>query len=343
MRLVTYFVEGDLRYGVALANGVIDLPAAQVLIESGARADGPRLPPTLGELVQMQDVGIDLAREIAGRMEDAANAGAREIPKEVYFPFDRIEWRAPLRHPSRMFSLRGNNPILLRLDNLPMPQHPFLTMRYHGKVLGHQEPMTLRAADGEIGWGAELAVVLGRGGRHISASSAEKHILGYTAINDMNGSVFRSIAPELLPRPSDAHANGNIETDKRALWYSPRDEHFAGKFYGTWSMPQPIGPWIVTADEIADPYDLVVHARESGTPCDTVTTAAMILKFPEVIEFMSSFMTLKAGDIISSGALGWHTIPGREYYPPGSNFEIEIEGIGILQNPILDQRKQPPA
>lgn len=338
MRLVTFVAEGSLRYGVALAKGVIDLPAAQTW-NPGARTGRPRLPATLGELVRMQGVGIDLARAIADRMDDIANAGAHEIPQGIYFPFDRIEWRSPLQNPSRMFSLRGNNPILLRLDNLPMPQHPFLTPRYHGRLLGHQEPMVLRAVDGEIGWGAELAVVLGRGGKHISAFDAGKHILGYTAINDMNGSVFRSIAPELLPRPAGAHPSEDLDTDEHALRYSPRDEHFAGKFYGTWSMPQPVGPWIVTADEIADPYDLVVHARESGTPSDTVTTAAMILKFDDVIEFMSSFMTLKPGDMISSGALGWHTIPGRAYYPPGSNFEIEIEGIGILRNPILDQRE----
>jgi 2-keto-4-pentenoate hydratase/2-oxohepta-3-ene-1,7-dioic acid hydratase in catechol pathway len=65
----------------------------------------------------------------------------------------------------------------------------------------------------------------------------------------------------------------------------------------------------------------------------------MLFRFERIIAFVSQFMSLKPGDMITSGALGWHTIPGRDYYPPGSEFEVEIEGIGCLRNPIIDQRK----
>lgn len=339
MKLVTFLADDSMRYGFALGENVIDLPAAarSRIISAPSLA----FPDTLLDLLRREDAGMDAARSIAGRIQTViANHGANALASEgVLFPVNRIAWRSPLQNPSRMFSLRGNNPILLRLDHLPMPQHPFLTMRYHGKLLGHQEPMVLRAVDGDIGWGAEFLVVLGRGGRNISAAQASQHILGYAAINDMNGGVFRTIAPDLAPRPGHGHAADAGAHGDASAWYTTRDEHYAGKFYGTWSMPQPVGPWLVTADEIANPYDLVVHSRESGTPCDTVTTAAMILKFEDVIEFMSSFMTLKPGDMISSGALGWHTIPGQKFYPPDSTFEIEIEGIGILQNPIIDRRR----
>ena len=165
--------------------------------------------------------------------------------------------------------------------------------------------------------------MIGRRGKAITEAEAGAYILGYTVINDMSGSVFRTIAPDLLPED-----------------YSYRDEHFAGKFYGTWSMPQPVGPCIVTADEIDDPYHLVVYSRESGVPCDTVPTAAMIFRFERIIAFISRFMTLKPGDMITSGALGWHTIPGQVHYPPGATFEVEIEQIGCLRNPIIDQRQE---
>lgn len=340
MRLATFAAGGKLCYGIPVNRGVVDLCAMQLVLNPHVdRAH--RLPSALLELVRLENAGIEIAREIAERAQELERRGQLQSPEldGVYLPLDRIVWQTPLPHTSRMFSLRGNNPILLRLDNLPMPQHPFLTIRYHGKLLGHGEPMVLRAVDGEIGWGAEFAVVLGRGGKGIKAAQAGAHILGYTAINDMNGSVFNAIAPDLVPRKASGHAADTSAPGGSTARYSTRDEQYAGKFYGTWSMPQPVGPWIVTADEIPNPYNLVVRSRESGLPCDTVTTAAMLLRFEEVIEFMSSFMTLKSGDIISSGALGWHTIPGRDYYPPGSTFEVEIERVGVLSNPIMDYRR----
>jgi 2-keto-4-pentenoate hydratase/2-oxohepta-3-ene-1,7-dioic acid hydratase in catechol pathway len=282
------------------------------------------LPSTLYDLLQWEARGLDIARRILeGVRTELLDGCPTETPDDAHvFGYDEINWRTPLPHQNRMLSMRGNNPILLRLDGLAIPENPTLTPRYHGHVIGHQEPVILRPYDGEIGWGAEFTAVIGKHGKNIAEEDAGEYILGYTAINDMSGSVFRRIAPNLAPED-----------------YTYRDGHFAGKFYGTWSMPQPVGPSIVTSDEINDPYHLVVHARESDVPCDIVPTAAMLFRFERIIAFVSQFMSLKPGDMITSGALGWHTIPGRDYYPPGSEFEVEIEGIGCLSNPIIDQRK----
>ena len=325
MKLVTFEATGRQRFGALIPEGVVDLPSAQRhLLAHKSLSAQPPLPATLYDLLQWEKPGLDLARRILdGVRTELLHGHAPDNPDNAHvFNYDEITWRTPIPHQNRMLSMRGNNPILLRLDGLAIPEHPTLTPRYHGHVIGHQEPIILRSYDGEIGWGAEFTVVIGRRGKNITEAEAGNHILGYTAINDMSGSVFRRIAPDLAPED-----------------YSYRDGHFAGKFYGTWSMPQPVGPCIVTADEIDDPYHLVIHARESGLPCDIVTTAAMLFRFERIIAFTSQFMSLKPGDMITSGALGWHTIPGRDYYPPGSEFEIEIEGISRLCNPIIDQRQ----
>jgi 2-keto-4-pentenoate hydratase/2-oxohepta-3-ene-1,7-dioic acid hydratase in catechol pathway len=325
MKLVTFEAAGRQRYGALIDDGVVDLPAAQrLLMAQGSLSGQPLLPATLYDVLQWETTGADLARRVLDEVRTELTHGRIVDPSDAahVFNHDEINWRTPIPHHNRMLSMRGNNPILLRLEGLAIPEHPTLTPRYHGHVIGHQEPIVLRAHAGEIGWGAEFTAVIGRRGKDIKETDAGDHILGYTVINDMSGSVFRTMVPDLPPKA-----------------YTYRDEHFAGKFYGTWSMPQPVGPCIVTADEIDDPYHLVVHSRESGLPCDTVTTAAMLFRFERIIAFTSRFMTLKPGDMITSGALGWHTIPGRDRYPPGSFFEVEIEGIGCLHNPIVDQRK----
>lgn len=325
MKLLTFEAARRQRYGALVAEGVVDLPSAQRhLAAQGSLPAQLPLPGTLQGLLKWQTTGLDLARRILDQVRSELTQGrVARSPDDAYlFPYEEIIWRTPIPHQNRMLSMRGNNPILLRLDRLAIPEHPTLTPRYHGHVIGHQEPILLRPHDGQIGWGAEFTAVIGRCGKNIKESEAGDYILGYTAVNDMSGSVFHAIAPDLSPED-----------------YTYRDEHFAGKFYGTWSMPQPVGPCIVTADEIEDPYHLVVYSRESGVPCDTVTTAAMLFRFERIIAFVSRFMTLKPGDMITSGALGWHTIPGQEYYPPGSTFEVEIEGVGRLCNPIIDQRQ----
>jgi len=325
MRLITFEATGRQRYGTLLAGGVVDLPAAQrALMSQGCFPTQPFLPATLYGLLQWETTGLDLARRILERARTALMWGqSASLSSDAYFGCDEIVWRTPIPHQNRMFSMRGNNPILLRLDGLAIPEHPTLTPRYHGHVIGHNEPVVLQPHDGEIGWGAEFTAVIGRRGKEIDETRAGAYIMGYTAINDMSGSVFRTIVPDLPLKE-----------------YVYRDQHFAGKFYGTWSMPQPVGPCIVTADEIDDPYHLSVYSRESGVPCDTVTTAAMLFRFNRIIAFMSRFMTLKPGDMITSGALGWHTIPGQGYYPAGASFEIEIEQIGCLRNPIIDRRQE---
>jgi 2-keto-4-pentenoate hydratase/2-oxohepta-3-ene-1,7-dioic acid hydratase in catechol pathway len=218
--------------------------------------------------------------------------------------------------------MRGNNPILLRLDGLPIPEHPTLTPRHPGRLIGHQEPITLRPEDGEIAWGAEFVAVVGRVTRDVDVLQAKDAVAGYMATNDLSGSCFAQVIAPDLSRDN----------------YNYRDEHFAGKFYGTWSMPQSVGPWLVTADEIDDPYHLTVAAYENGVPCDIVTTAAMLFTFEDLISFLSRFMTLRPGDLISSGALGYHVINGLDSYPSGSEFAIEIEHVGTLRNPIDDRR-----
>jgi len=320
MRLVTFEAPDKTQRWGALSGGwVVDLAAAERARDGRRSVTREPMPPSLIGLLEGGAPLLDRARTLLAELEDSAMGDQPEFAVSA----SGLRWLSPLPG-ARMFSMRGNNPILLRLDGLAIPTHPTLTPRHPARMIGHLQPIVLRPDDGPIAWGAEFVAVIGRRVKALDASDARPAIAGYMATNDLSGSSFgASIAPDL---PVDA--------------YHYRDEHFAGKFYGTWSMPQAVGPWLTTADEVPDPYHLTVRAQETAIPCDTVTTAAMLFSFEELISFLSQFMTLLPGDLISSGALGYHVIPGRDAYAAGSWFAIDIEHVGRLLNPVIDQRNR---
>lgn len=323
MRLVTFeTTDGSTAWGAYVDGWVVNLVAADGA-GAGRGRSGPRepFPESLIGLLKGGPPLLDRARALLADLEDSARGGRPDFAVSA----SDLSWRTPLPG-ARMFSMRGNNPILLRLDGLPIPKHPTLTPRHPARMVGHRQPIVIRPDDAAIAWGAEFVAVVGRWTKDVHPSEARTAIAGYMATNDLSGSCFgTAIAPDL---PVSSH--------------SYRDEHFAGKFYGTWSMPQSVGPWLATADEVPDPYHLTVRALENGIPCDTVTTASMLFGFEELISFLSRFMTLRPGDLISSGALGYHVIPGRDAYAAGSSFAIDIENVGRLLNPLIDQRQGVP-
>lgn len=318
MRLASFETSrGSHGWGALSGGWVVDLVTADRARTTRGTGSGEPLPTNLVGLLEGGPALMERAGTVLAELEDSAMGGKPEFAVNAA----DVSWRTPLSGV-RMFSMRGNNPILLRLDGLSIPSHPTLTPRHPARMIGHRQPIVLRPHDGVVAWGAEFVAVIGRRVKDIDAADARSVIAGYMATNDLSGSCFSSIAPDLPPEDFDY-----------------RDEHFAGKFYGTWSMPQAVGPWLVTADEVPDPYHLTVRAFESAVPCDTVTTAAMLFGFEDLISFLSRFMTLHPGDLISSGALGYHVIPGRDTYAAGSWFAIDIENVGRLVNPIVDQRQ----
>ena len=157
----------------------------------------------------------------------------------------------------------------------------------------------------DIDWEAELAVIIGRGGKNIPASAAFDHIFGYTCLNDVSA--------------RDLQSN--------------HSQFFKGK---SLDGACPIGPWIVTADEIPDPQALDITCRVNGVIKQSSNTRYMIFNIPAIIEILSRGMTLDAGDIIATGTpsgVGFARKP-PEFLKPGDVVEVEIEGIGVLRNRV---------
>jgi 2-keto-4-pentenoate hydratase/2-oxohepta-3-ene-1,7-dioic acid hydratase in catechol pathway len=153
---------------------------------------------------------------------------------------------------------------------------------------------------------AELAFVIGRGGRHIAAENWRRHVAGYTIVNDVSARDFQRATSQWL----------------------------MGKTFDTFA---PMGPWITTADEIADPHALNIRLTLNGELMQNSNTRELIFKIPELVAFLSSVVTLEPGDIVATGTpagVGFARKPPR-WLRPGDDVRISIDGLGELRNPVV--------
>lgn len=194
----------------------------------------------------------------------------------------------------------------IRQRNANAPKNPIFFTKAPTTVIGPYDPFEIDATvSSEIDWEAELGVIIGKRGKNISEEDALSYIFGYTVINDIT-------ARDLQTR----HV-----------------QFFKGK---SLDDSCPMGPWIVTADEITDPQNLAIRLRVNGEIKQDSNTGEMIFPIKTIIAVLSKGMTLEPGDIIATGTpsgVGFSRKP-PEFLKPGDSMETEIEGIGILKNPI---------
>jgi 2-keto-4-pentenoate hydratase/2-oxohepta-3-ene-1,7-dioic acid hydratase in catechol pathway len=188
-----------------------------------------------------------------------------------------------------------------------MPEHPTFFSKTPTTVIGPYDPVPYDAkVTDKLDWEAELGVIIGPGGVNISEADAMKHVFGYTVINDVSGR--------------------DIQRRHGQQW-------FKGKSLdGTC----PMGPWIVTADEVADPDTLDIGCKLNGVAKQASNTSYMYFKIPRIIAELSHGLTLEPGDIISTGTpqgVG-HARTPPEFMKPGDVLETEVQGIGVLRNRI---------
>jgi 2-keto-4-pentenoate hydratase/2-oxohepta-3-ene-1,7-dioic acid hydratase in catechol pathway len=188
-----------------------------------------------------------------------------------------------------------------------LPAHPAFFSKPPTAVIGPYETVPLHAGVTEkLDWEVEVGVIIGRGGINIQESGAWKHVFGYTVINDVSA------------REVQRHHGGQ--------W-------FRGKSLdGTC----PMGPWIVTADEVPDPHALRLTSRVNGAAKQDSNTSYMYFKIPRIIAELSAGLTLEPGDIISTGTPAGvgHARTPPEFMKAGDVLETEVVGIGLLRNRI---------
>ena len=195
-------------------------------------------------------------------------------------------------------------------DGSDQPKYPSLFPRFPGSIVGHREALIRPPESPQLDYEGEIVIVIGKGGRRIPEASAESHIAGLTIMNE--GTI----------RDWTRHGKFNVTQGKN------------------WDSSGAMGPWMVTADEFKDFSDLKVTTRVNGEIRQNDTTANLLFPFRYLLRYISTWTTLKPGDVISTGTpvgSGARFDPPR-YLKPGDTVEVDVSGIGTLQNPIADEK-----
>jgi 2-keto-4-pentenoate hydratase/2-oxohepta-3-ene-1,7-dioic acid hydratase in catechol pathway len=235
-----------------------------------------------------------------------AAKAARETSRESLLPLRDVKLLAPIPRPRKLICVGLNYLDHARETGAQIPSVPTIFNKFATAVIGPGDNIVLPRVSKAPDYEAEFAFVIGRGGRHISRESWHEHVFGYTIVNDVSARDYQRATSQWL----------------------------MGKTFDTFA---PMGPWIVTADEIEDPHNLDIRLEVNGERLQDSNTRELIFKVPELIAFLSSVFTLEPGDIISTGTpsgVGFARNPPR-YLRSGDEVVVKIPAIGELRNPVV--------
>jgi 2-keto-4-pentenoate hydratase/2-oxohepta-3-ene-1,7-dioic acid hydratase in catechol pathway len=268
----------------------------------------------------------------AGESGLAAARAALANPTVQRYRLDQVRWHAPVRRPSKIVCIALNNSA--NADRiLSGPKHPAAFVKGANALIGHGEPIVIKPAYGRCHPEPELAVVIGRRASEIAPESAYEHIFGYTIHNDITSPTMR----------------GEDTFHYRAI-HPAKDDAARIEYVDTWtSYParykssdtfSPMGPWLVTRDDIPDPHALAISCRHKDELVTEDNTSNLFFRTPEVLSFLSQYMSFLPGDILSLGTAirrsghGSRAVQNVPLHQAGGPVSVSIQGIGTLSNPV---------
>lgn len=295
MRLVTYESNEKWRAGVIVDEDVVDSSIAAMAADIDFDS----------EWISNRQI-IQLNEKQQSKFERAARDVADARPSNLdVFPIESVRLGPPIPDPDKIICLGLNYKSHAEEAGFKPPEVPILFAKYRNALTGPTSPIILPNMSQEIDYEGELAVVIGKRGKHISVENALGHVAGYMAFHDVS-------ARDLQMRTGQ--------------WLS-------GKALDTFA---PCGPALVV-NEIDDPQNLNISTRLNGETLQNSNTKHMIFSVAETIAYISSLMTLEAGDIIATGTpegVGFKRTPPI-FLKDGDVVEVEVEKIGTLRNPVV--------
>jgi 2-keto-4-pentenoate hydratase/2-oxohepta-3-ene-1,7-dioic acid hydratase in catechol pathway len=255
------------------------------------------------------DTAVDLT-SLAPDLKTYLSSGAKPtIPANApRHPLNTITFLPPITNPDKIICIGLNFMKHILEGNRPVPTQPTIFTRFANSQTGHLQPLVRPAISDHFDFEGELALVVGKAGRHISRADAASHIAGYSCYNDGSVRDWQHHTTQFTPG-KNFHATGGF------------------------------GPWLVTPDEFGDSANATLITRLNGEEMQRGTIDDLVFDIPGLIEYCSTFTALEPGDIIvtgTPGGVGVHRKPPL-FMKPGDTVEVEISGIGILQNPVAQE------
>lgn len=299
MKLLTFIHEGAYRLGVKTERGVVDVAEA---LEHVAPSAGTQRPATaVHEVIEGgPQAAAALEQYVRQVLEASDNDAEKYILAESDLPFGPC-----VTHPNKIICVGLNYRKHAEETNAPIPSYPILFNKFNNTLTGHGHSIELPRVTNQVDYEAELVIVIGKEAKYVSKEEAPDYIFGYCAVNDLS-------ARDLQMRTHQ--------------W-------LLGKSCDGFS---PLGPYLVTADEVGDPNRLEIKSTVNGDVRQHSNTSDMVFYCDEIVSYISQHMTLVPGDVILTGTpegvvLGYPA-ERQVYLKPGDVVTVEIEKLGALTN-----------
>jgi acylpyruvate hydrolase len=313
MRFVTYQRDGQSRSGAQLDELIIDLNRAyntavkHIGNEDELAVAAMRVPPDMIDLLRGGDASLRAAQQaldfVRSQLKEKDNTLERQ---GIVFALESVSLLQPVLRPGKVICLGLNYRDHAKEAGMAIPEYPVLFHKVAGSLIGHNQPVVVPRSSSKIDFEGELTIIIGRRGKYIAEHEALSYIAGYTIGNDVS-------ARDLQFRTSQ--------------WTT-------GKMLDTFG---PLGPALVTRDEVPDPNALQIKTTLNGQVMQDGNTAEMIFRVPFIVSYISEIVTLEPGDVILTGTpagIG-NTRTPPVFMKPGDTVSVEIERLGVLTNPLV--------
>jgi len=269
---------------------------------------GSEKPGIVDSEGKIRDLSNVLADIDAGTLSDEGLNNIRKTDLRKLPEANNIERiGCPVANVGKLICIGLNYSDHAKESNMPIPTEPVVFMKATSAIIGPNDDVLLPAGSKKGDWEVELAVVIGKTARNVSESNALEHVAGYTICNDVSEREW--------------------QLEHGSQWSK-------GKSFDTFA---PIGPWLVTKDEIKDPHQLPMWLDLNGKRMQTGNTNTMIFGIEKLISYLSYFVTLNPGDIVSTGTppgVGMGIKPEAVYLKAGDQMRVGIDGLGEQQQNV---------
>jgi acylpyruvate hydrolase len=287
LRLASVALDGEVRLAAALDGSddvLVDLARSR-----------PELPTDIVEFLALGERGREMADTAV-----ASGDAVLDVENVTFLPI--------VPEPRKFLCVGRNYHEHVQEGRQEIPDVPVFFARFGSSLVGNRQPIVRPRLSTQLDWEGELAVVIGKPGRHVAADRALELVAGYTIFND--GSI------------RDYQSRGGQWTAGKNFWRTG-----------------PFGPWLVTADEVPDPHALELRTFVNGEKVQHANTSQMIFDVCALIAHVSEWLPLEPGDVIATGTpsgVGLYCDPPR-FLKPGDTVAVEIERLGRLENRVVDE------
>lgn len=304
MKLITYRENNCSRFGALAEGRVLDLARASAAYHA---TDGEieAIPDRIEAFFERVEELSPLVSKVVARFEEGGGSDG-----SISRPLSEVKLLAPITRPPKIVCVARNYAEHAKEAGLEISPIPILFPRFSNTLVPDGDPVIVPSVSTQLDWEGELAIIIGKNtnGRRLTKAEAMDYVFGYSIFNDVTVRDYQF----------------------RVTQYT------AGKNF---RASGPFGPVIVTADEIPDPHNLDIRTTLNGEVMQSANTATMIYDIPTILEHISDFIDLEAGDVIPTGTpagVGFKRKPPI-FLKHGDRISVEISSIGTLSNPVVSE------